>query len=110
MASRRGLIMHVTSIQAKKGEAVRKIFVFIMAIAATAFFAVCINRLINPPAVACEAFSTVAWYGDTYWSLEHQANCTGGYDRQDRVYQIIEFNGGSSLLRQGQVVYFPQGK
>lgn len=88
----------------------KKAAIAIMVVAIAAVLAVRVNQLINPPAVSCEAVSLVAVYGDTYWTLSSDAGCVGGYDKQDRVGQIIEFNGGSAMLQHGQMVYFPQGK
>jgi hypothetical protein len=59
----------------------------------------------NP--VSCQVDSLVAVYGDTYWTLSSDANCIGGYDKQDRVGQIIDLNGGSANLNHGQLVIFP---
>ncbi len=101
--------MHAISTTSKKGETMKKILIIIMVIVSTAVVAVRINQFINPPAVNCEPVETVAVYGDTYWNLEHDAKCTGGLDKQDRVNAIIELNGGSSMIRHGQVIYFPQG-
>jgi hypothetical protein len=39
--------------------------------------------------------------------LSSDANCVGGYDKQDRVGQIIDLNGGSANLNHGQLVIFP---
>jgi hypothetical protein len=59
----------------------------------------------NP--VSCQVDSLVATYGDTYWTLSSDAGCVGGYDKQSRVGQIIDLNGGSADLRHGQLVIFP---
>jgi len=60
----------------------------------------------NDP-VSCQVDSLVATYGDTYWTLSSDAGCVGGYDKQDRVGQIIKLNGGFADLRHGQLVIFP---
>ena len=59
----------------------------------------------NP--VHCQVDSLVAVYGDTYWTLSSDAGCVGGYDKQDRVGQLIDLNGGSANLNHGQLVIFP---
>ncbi len=102
--------MHAIQTNNKKGATMKKAAIAIMVVVIAAVFAVRVNQLINPPAVSCEAESLVAHYGDTYWSLEQEANCTGGYDKQHRVEQIIKLNGGSAMIQHGQKVYFPQGK
>ncbi len=102
--------MHAIQTHNKKGVTMKKAAIAIMAVAVAAVFAVRINQLINPPAVSCEAESLVAHYGDTYWTLVNEANCTGGYDKQDRVEQVIKANGGSATVQNGQKIYFPQGK
>ena len=102
--------MHAIPTTNKKGAAMKKILIILMVIVAVAVIAIRFNELVNPPAVACEATSTVAQYGDTYWNLEQEANCTGGLDKQDRVDAIIELNGGSATVQLGQMIYFPQGK
>jgi len=91
----------------KKGETMKKILIVIMVVVSAVFIAVRINQLVNPPAVSCEADSVVAVYGDTYWNLEQYANCTGGIDKRDRVDAVIQFNGGSTMIRHGQMIYFP---
>jgi len=63
-------------------------------------------QLNNEP-VTCEVATLTAERGDTYWSLSSDANCVGGYDKQDRIGQIIDFNGGNPDLRIGQLVIFP---
>ena len=102
--------MYAISTTNKKGATVKKVFIFIMVVAFAVLVAVRVNQLVNPPAVACEAVSTVAHQGDTYWNLEQEANCTGGYDKRDRVDAIIELNGGSETIMPGQLILFPQGK
>jgi len=102
--------MYATLTTTKKGETMKKILIVIMVVVSTAVVAVRINQLINPPAVSCEADNVVAVYGDTYWSLEHDAQCTGGLDKQDRVDAIIQLNGGSTMIQHGQMIYFPQDK
>ena len=57
--------------------------------------------------VTCSSESTIATYGDSYWSLDTQANCKGGVNKQDRISQLIEFNGGQDQIRHGQLVIFP---
>jgi hypothetical protein len=57
--------------------------------------------------VTCSTESTIATYGDSYWSLDSQANCKGGINKQDRISQLIEFNGGQDQIRHGQLVIFP---
>lgn len=99
--------MYATYNYNKKGATMKKAAIAIMVVFTLAVIAIRIDQLINPPAVSCEAASLVANYGDTYWNLEREANCTGGYDKQDRVGQVIDFNGGSSDLRHGQLVVFP---
>lgn len=94
----------------KKGATMKKMLIILMVIVAVAVVAIRVNELVNPPAVACEATSTVAHQGDTHWDLEQEANCTGGYDKRDRVDAIIELNGGSETIMPGQLIIFPQGK
>lgn len=57
--------------------------------------------------VTCSSESIIASYGDSYWSLDSQANCKGGLNKQDRISQLIEMNGGENQIRQGQLVIFP---
>jgi len=57
--------------------------------------------------VTCSSESIIASYGDSYWSLDSQANCKGGLNKQDRISQLIEMNGGKDQIRQGQLVIFP---
>jgi hypothetical protein len=57
--------------------------------------------------VTCSSESTIASYGDSYWSLDSQAGCKGGLNKQDRISQLIEMNGGEDQIRQGQLVIFP---
>lgn len=102
--------MYAISTINKKGATMKKMLIIIMVVAAVVITAIRINELVNPSAVSCEAVSTVAHYGDTYWTLEQEAVCTGGYDKQDRVDAIIEFNGGSATIQNGQMIYFPQDK
>lgn len=102
--------MYAISTINKRGETVKKVFIFIMVVAFAVLVAVRVNQFVNPSAVSCEAVSTVAHYGDTYWTLEQEAICTGGYDKRDRVDAIIEFNGGSATIQNGQMIYFPQDK
>ena len=102
--------MHAIYNHKQKGATMKKVFIAIMVVAVAAVFAVRVNQLTNPPAVSCEAISTIAHYGDTYWSLETEANCTGGVDKQDRVGAIINHNNGSATIQNGQLILFPQGK
>ena len=88
----------------------KKAFIAILLIITVVIVAIRVNQLINPPAVSCNASVIVAHYGDTYWSLVDEANCTGGYDKQDRVEQVIKTNGGSAIIQHGQKIYFPRGK
>jgi hypothetical protein len=57
--------------------------------------------------VTCSKDSVVATYGDSFWTLDSQADCKGGLNKQDRINQLIEFNGGQDQIRQGQLVIFP---
>jgi len=57
--------------------------------------------------VTCNKDSVVATYGDSFWTLDSQADCKGGLNKQDRISQLIEFNGGQDQIRQGQLVIFP---
>jgi hypothetical protein len=57
--------------------------------------------------VTCSKDSVVATYGDSFWTLDSQANCKGGLNKQDRISQLIEFNGGQDQIRHGQLVIFP---
>ena len=57
--------------------------------------------------VTCSKDSVVATYGDSFWTLDSQANCKGGLNKQDRISQLIEMNGGENQIRQGQLVIFP---
>jgi hypothetical protein len=102
--------MHAIQTNNKKGATMKKVAIAIMVVAVAAVFAVRVNQLINPPAVSCVTDSVVAHSGDTYWTLVEEANCTGGYDKQDRVDAVIKLNGGSAMVQHGQMVYFPQGK
>ena len=88
----------------------KKAIIAILLIITVAVFALRVNQLVNPPSVSCDASSIVAHSGDTYWTLVDEANCTGGYDKQDRVDQVIKTNGGSATVQHGQKIYFPQGK
>jgi hypothetical protein len=57
--------------------------------------------------VTCSSESVVATYGDSYWGLDSLADCKGGLNKQDRISQLIEMNGGKDQIRQGQLVIFP---
>jgi hypothetical protein len=57
--------------------------------------------------VTCSKESVVATYGDSFWTLDSQADCKGGLNKQDRITQLIKFNGGQDQIRQGQLVIFP---
>ncbi len=57
--------------------------------------------------VTCPTESIVANYGDSFWTLDSQLGCEGGLNKQDRINQLIEFNGGQYQIRQGQLVIFP---
>jgi hypothetical protein len=57
--------------------------------------------------VVCSTESAIATYGDSYWSLDSQADCKGGMNKQDRIGQLIDFNGGQDQIRHGQLVIFP---
>jgi len=57
--------------------------------------------------VTCSKDSVVATYGDSFWTLDSQADCKGGLNKQDRINQLIEFNGGQDQIRHGQLVIFP---
>lgn len=57
--------------------------------------------------VSCSSESIVASYGDSYWTLDSLADCKGGLNKQDRISQLIEMNGGEDQIRQGQLVIFP---
>lgn len=57
--------------------------------------------------VTCSKDSVVATYGDSFWTLDSQADCKGGLNKQDRISQLIKFNGGQDQIRQGQLVIFP---
>jgi hypothetical protein len=57
--------------------------------------------------ISCSSESIVASYGDSYWTLDSLANCNGGLNKQERISQIIEMNGGKDQIRQGQLVIFP---
>ena len=56
--------------------------------------------------VACEVSVLTVEQGDTYWSMTGKANCVGGYDKQDRVGQIIDLNKDVDLYP-GLVIVFP---
>ena len=99
--------MYAMLITDKQERMMKVIVAVIVTIVYVAVIATRFNQLINPPAVNCEADSVVVVYGDTYWNLEDNANCTGGHSKEDRVDQIIQLNGGSSILQHGQVIYFP---
>jgi hypothetical protein len=57
--------------------------------------------------VTCSKDSVVATYGDSFWTLDSQADCKGGLNKQDRISQLIELNGGQDQIRQGKLVIFP---
>ena len=102
--------MHAIYNHKQKGETVKKVFIFIMAVACAVLVIVRVNQFINPPAVTCEAKSMVAEYNDTMWGLTNKALCTGGWDMRDRVDAVINENGGSAKVMPGQLIIFPQGK
>jgi len=67
-----------------------------------------IDQMINPPAVTCQVNILTVAKGDTYWNMSDKAVCVGGYDKQDRVGQIIKFNNDRfGQLMPGQIVIFP---
>jgi len=82
-----------------------KLITVMIAVLAVLAIAIFVEKNNNP--VSCRVHSFVAAYGDTYWRLSSDAGCVGGYDKQDRVGQIIELNGGSGNLSPGQLVIFP---
>lgn len=102
--------MYAISTINKRGETVKKVFIFIMVIVSAAVVAVRINQFINPPPVDCPVDSVVAQQGDTIWKIDSAAGCTGGYDKQDRVGTIIDHNGGSAEIMPGQLIKLPQDK
>ncbi len=66
-----------------------------------------IIQLTSEP-VTCEVGTLTAEQGDTYWGMTGKANCVGGYDKQDRVGQIIKFNNDRfGQLMPGEIVIFP---
>lgn len=62
-------------------------------------------QLTNEP-VTCEVGTLTVEQGDTYWGMTGKANCVGGYDKQDRVGQIIDLNKDVDLYP-GLVIVFP---
>jgi hypothetical protein len=93
--SRRGVDMNM------KDKLIMAIIAVLSVLAIVSF----VDASNNP--VSCQVDSLVATYGDTYWTLSSDAGCVGGYDKQSRVGQIIDLNGGSADLRHGQLVIFP---
>jgi|LauGreDrversion4_2_1035121.scaffolds.fasta_scaffold109781_1 hypothetical protein len=57
--------------------------------------------------VSCPVESVTANYGDSFWTIDSQIGCKGGLNKQDRISQLIKFNGGQDQIRQGQLVIFP---
>jgi uncharacterized protein HemX len=78
-----------------------------MLIALIAGLAIGLFGNLSIQSVTCTTESTIATYGDSYWSLDSQAGCKGGMNKQDRISQLIEFNGGQDQIRHGQLVIFP---
>lgn len=87
----------------------RRVMIVIFSIICAAIFAVQVHDMANPEEVICQTKQIVATYGDNLWKLEKQASCTGGFDRQDRISQILLLNNMSSAraLQHGQIVVFP---
>ena len=78
-----------------------------MLVALIAGLAIGLFSNLSIQSVTCSSESTIASYGDSYWSLDSQAGCKGGLNKQDRISQLIEMNGGEDQIRQGQLVIFP---
>lgn len=78
-----------------------------MLIALIAGLAIGLFGIWGVQSVTCSKDSVVATYGDSFWTLDSQADCKGGLNKQDRINQLIEFNGGQDQIRHGQLVIFP---
>jgi hypothetical protein len=78
-----------------------------MLVALIAGLAIGLFGVLGIQSVTCSKDSVVATYGDSFWTLDSQADCKGGLNKQDRISQLIEFNGGQDQIRHGQLVIFP---
>ena len=89
-------------------QTIKKRVLFVAFLIGSVFVLDQIDQMINPPAVTCQASILTVATGDTYWNMSDKAVCVGGYDKQDRVGEIIKFNNDRfGQLMPGQIVIFP---
>lgn len=95
------------SVMQKIKAITKAVAIAIAVVLITLLIGVRIYQLTVAPAVVCEVSNLTAKEGYTYWQIDSIALCVGGFDKQDRINKIIDFNGGSASIRIGQVINLP---